>query len=81
MSTTRSKLARAHRCQRLLESGQCVSITELAAAEGIDRSYLPRARGDAAGPEIVETIMDGRQTEGVTLPGLMKGFWWIGRSS
>ena len=31
-------LARAHRWQRLLESGKCASITELAAAEKIDRS-------------------------------------------
>ena len=35
-------LARAHRWQRLLESGECASITELAAAEKIDRSYLCR---------------------------------------
>jgi hypothetical protein len=35
-------LARAHRWQRLLESGEYASITELAAAEKIDRSYLCR---------------------------------------
>lgn len=35
-------VARAHRWQRILESGECASITELAAAEKIDRSYLCR---------------------------------------
>ena len=68
-------LARAHRWQRMLESGECASITELAAAEKIDRSYLCRVlRLFAMAPEIVEAIMDGRQPEEVTLPGLMKGF-------
>ena len=68
-------LARAHRWQRLLESGECASITELAAAEKIDRSYLCRVlRLTLLAPEIVEAIMGGRQPEGVTLPTLMKGF-------
>ena len=68
-------IARAHRWQRLLESGECASITELAAAEKIDRSYLCRVlRLTLLAPEIVEAIMDGRQPEGMTLPGLMKGF-------
>jgi hypothetical protein len=59
----------------MLESGECGSITELAAAERIDRSYLCRVlRLTLLAPEIVEGIMDGRQPEGVTLPALMKGF-------
>ena len=68
-------LARAHRWQRLLESGDSASITELAASEKIDRSYLCRVlRLTLLAPEIVEAIMDGRQPEGVMLPVLMKGF-------
>ena len=68
-------LARAHRWQRLLESGEAASITELAAAEKIDRSYLCRVhRLTLLAPEIVEAITDGRQPEEVTLPALMKGF-------
>ena len=68
-------LARAHRWQRLLESGECASITELAAAEKIDRSYLCRVlRLTLLAPELVEAIMDGRQPDGMTLPGMMKGF-------
>ena len=72
--TTRA-LARAHRWQRLLESGECGSITELAAAEKIDRSYLCRVlRLTLLAPEMVEAIVGGRQPEGLTLPGLIKGF-------
>jgi hypothetical protein len=67
-------IARAHRWQRLLESGECGSITELAAAEKIDRSYLRRVlRLTLLAPEMVEAIMDGRQPEKVTLLALMKG--------
>ena len=66
-------LARAHRWQRLLESRECASITELAAAEKIDRSYLCRVlRLTLLAPELVEAVMDGRQPEGATLPVLMK---------
>ena len=68
-------IARAHRWQRLLESGECGSITELAAAERIDRSYTCRVlRLTLLAPELVEAILDGRQPEGMTLPALMKGF-------
>ena len=58
-------LARAHRWQRLLESGECASITELAAAEKIDRSYLCRVlRLTLLAPEIVEAILDGAAAGG-----------------
>lgn len=68
-------LARAHRWQRMLESGECTSITELAAAENVDRSYLCRVLWlTLLAPEIVEAIVEGRQAEGMTLPALMKGF-------
>ena len=58
-------LARAHRWQRLLESGECGSITELAAAEKIDRSYPCRVlRLTLLAPEIVEAAMHVRQPKG-----------------
>ena len=67
-------IARAHRWQRMMESGKCASITELAAAEKIDRFYLCRVlRLTLLAPELVEAILDERQPEGVTLPALMKG--------
>ena len=75
---------RAHRWQQL-ESGECGSITDLTAAEKIDRSYLCRVlRLTLLAPEIVESVLDGRQADRVTLPGLMKGFpveWDSQRSS
>ncbi len=68
-------IARAHRWQRMLESGDYSSLTELAAAEKINRSYVCRVlRLTLLAPEIVEAIMDGRQPEGMTLPSLMKPF-------
>ena len=63
------------RPKRLLESGECGSITDFAAAEKINRSYLCRVlRLTLLAPELVEGIMDGAQPEEVTLPALMKGF-------
>ncbi len=68
-------LARAHRWQRMLESGNYASLTELAAAEKINLSYMSRVlRLTLLAPEIVEAILDGRQPEEVTLPALMKPF-------
>lgn len=59
----------------MLENGECASITELAAAEKIDRSDLCRVlRLTLLAPDIVETILHGRQPPGMTLPALMKGF-------
>jgi hypothetical protein len=67
-------LARAFRWRRMLESGSYSTIKELAAAEKINASYLCRVlRLTLLAPEIVEAILDGRQPEGVTLPGLMAG--------
>lgn len=57
------------------ESVECGGINKLAAPETIDRSYLCRVlRLTLLVPEIVEAILDGRQSEGVTLPALMKPF-------
>ena len=68
-------IARAHRWQRMLESGEYASLTELAAAEKISRSYVCRVlRLTLLAPEIVEAILDGRRAEGVTLPALMRPF-------
>ena len=59
----------------MLESGEYGSISELAAAEKIDRSYLCRVlRLTLLAPEMVEALLGGRQPEEVTLPALMKGF-------
>ena len=50
------------------------TITELAAAEKINASYLCRVLMlTLLAPDIVEAIMDGRQGSEVMLPVLMEG--------
>lgn len=67
-------LARAFRWQRLLHEGRYASISELAGAERIERGYLGRVwQLTLLPPRMVEAIVDGRQGEDVTLPGLMGG--------
>ena len=66
-------LARAHRWKRLLESGRHGSLAELAAAEKIDRSFLGKTlRLTLLAPDIVEAILDGRQSCALALPVLLK---------
>jgi len=68
-------LARAFRWRRMLETGRYGTIDELAAAEKINSSYVSRLlRLTLLAPDIVEAILDGRQPEGITLPGLMAPF-------
>lgn len=53
-------LARGFRYQRLLDEGQYASISEMAAAERIDRGYLGRLlQLTLLAPDIVEAIVDG----------------------
>lgn len=48
---------------------------ELAAAEKINSSYVSRLlRLTLLAPNIVEAILDGRQPDRMTLPGLMEPF-------
>ena len=59
-------LARAHRWQQMLESGEYGTLAELAAAERISRSYVCRVlRLTLLAPDIVERILDGRPTAGL----------------
>ena len=68
-------LARAFRYQRLLDEGQYASITEMAAAEKLDRGYMGRLlQLTLLAPDIVEVSLDGRQPNGVKLPALMEPF-------
>jgi hypothetical protein len=59
-------LARAHRWQRVLESGEYGTLAELADAERISRSYICRVlRLTLLAPGIVERILHGRPTAGL----------------
>jgi hypothetical protein len=68
-------VARAFRWRRMMETGRYATINELAAAEKINSSYVSRLlRLTLLAPDIVEAILDGRQPEAMTLPGLMEPF-------
>lgn len=68
-------LARAHRWKQQMESGSYTSMTELAAAERVDQSYVARIlRLTLLAPAIVEAILDGRQTSHLALADLMRPF-------
>ena len=66
-------LARAFRWRKLLETGVYGTIEELAAAEKINSSYVSRVlRLTLLAPDIVETILEGRQPVEMTLAALMR---------
>jgi hypothetical protein len=68
-------IARAFRWRELLESGQYSTVREIAAAEKINDSYVSRVlRLTLLAPDIVESILDGRQPHEITLPALMRRF-------
>ena len=75
-------LARAFRWSRMMETGRYGTLNELAVSEQINSSYVSRLlRLTLMAPDIVEAILDGRQPEGMTLPGLMEPFpvEWAGQ--
>ena len=66
-------LARAFRWRRLLEEGRYASIRELAGKEGVDRAYVGRLLGlTLLPPEMVEAILDGRQSPALSLSDLLR---------
>src|ERR1700759_2179090 len=65
-------LARAFRWKRMLDTGRYASISEIAAAEKIDRGYAGTLlRLTLLAPDIVEAILDGRQLPILGLPVLL----------
>ena len=68
-------LARAFRWRRLLETGVHGTVDEIARAERINDSYVSRIlRLTLLAPDIIESILDGRQPPALTLAQLMKPF-------
>ncbi len=64
-------LARAHRWRQLLEKGRFASIRELAAAVGVDNSYVARQlRLTLLAPDIVEAVLEGAEPSGLSLEKL-----------
>jgi hypothetical protein len=63
----------AHRWQEQLESGQYAGLEDLAAANGVDRTYVGRMlRLTSLAPGIVERILTGDEPEGISLRRLQK---------
>jgi hypothetical protein len=68
-------LARGFRWQRLLDEGRYASISEMAAAERIERGYLGALlRLTLLAPDIVEAVLSGSAPQGLGLPRLLQPF-------
>jgi hypothetical protein len=68
-------LTRAHHWQALLDSGRFATITELAQALKVDRSYVSRMlRLALLAPDIVEAILWGREPSGISYRTLIRRF-------
>jgi hypothetical protein len=64
---------RAYRWKRMLESGEFTSISDLAATEKINHSYVRRIlRLTLLSPEITERIPDGTLTKELQLEDMLK---------
>ena len=66
-------LARAFRYQRMLDEGRYASITEMAAAERIERGYLGSLlRMTLLAPDIVEALLNGRHPTDLQLSAMTR---------
>jgi hypothetical protein len=85
-------LVRAHRWRRRIESGRAKSITDLAEQEGVAVAYVCRLLPlTCLAPDMVETILDGRQPKGLRLAEVLgngplgweeqRGAWGFSRHS
>jgi hypothetical protein len=74
-STLIKALARAHRWKWILDDGRYRAVTEFAVVEKLDRDYLGRILMlTLLAPDIVETILDGRQPAELGVHVLREGF-------
>ena len=74
-STIIKAMARAFRWRNLLETGVHATIAEIAGAEGINPTYVGRIlRLTLLAPDIIETLLNGRQPANLQLADLLKPF-------
>ena len=74
-NTQLKALARAFRWRRMLKTGTVATITEIAAKEKINASYVSRElRLALLAPNVVEAILDGRHREDENMLALLKPF-------
>jgi hypothetical protein len=68
-------IARAYRWRGMIEHGEYASVTEVAAAEKINQSYVCRVlRLTLLAPDLVEAILDGRHPSRLQLRTLLNPF-------
>lgn len=68
-------LAKAHRWRRLIETGCYSSAAELSKREAVNESYVCRVlRLTLLAPDLVQTILDGRQSKTLELKSVLKPF-------
>lgn len=68
-------LARGFRWKKMLQEGDYQTLEEIANAENINPSYVSRLlRMTLLSPEIVEAILAGRQSNGLTMAKAMQPF-------
>lgn len=74
-NTMVKSIARAFRWQRLLENGTYTCLDDIARSEKISPSFLSRYyRLVLLAPDIVESILDGRQSAQLTVKELLRPF-------
>ena len=74
-NTLLKALARGFRWQKMLREGDYQTLEEIANAENINASYVSRVlRMTLLAPEIVETILAGKQPERLTMAKAMQPF-------
>jgi L-ascorbate metabolism protein UlaG (beta-lactamase superfamily) len=72
-------LAGAFRWRRMLDEGVHATLEDLARANGVHATYVSRVlRLTLLAPDIVETILDGRQPAELQLDDLLEGSRWSG---
>lgn len=68
-------VAQAHRWQAMLDEGRHATVGDLARAEKLDKSLVARTlRLTLLSPNVIEAILDGRQSEGAQRQVLLRGF-------
>jgi hypothetical protein len=68
-------LARPLRYHRMLDDGQCASITEMIKAERLDRGYMGRLlQLTLLDPSIMKTVLDGHHCRQLDPPSMVKTF-------
>ena len=74
-STLTAALGRAFRWKAMLDRGAYSTVSELAAAEKLDRSFVSRVlRLTLLSPDLVDAILEGNQPATLQLQPLMRGF-------